>query len=173
MVLRLGGTQGLPQALQTSRWMKLSAGEGSHQLLFVMSSGNGGILSQCCTDYNSANMSRMRCCLSCRLSSSEYWAERNTDLIHTITQQERWAGIYEKAPTDDKASGGLLGLAINCGCAALYMVGTCLLLLFLARNTGVARLMSAWTTACVNMFCWFIGLHGTASGMNMFRWFIP
>lgn len=58
----------------------------------------------------------------CRLSRSEYWAQRNTDLVHTISKGERWAGIYEDAPGDDKASGGLLGLAVNCACAALYMV---------------------------------------------------
>ena len=57
----------------------------------------------------------------CRLDCSEYWAKRNTNLVHTISQRERWAGIYEKAPSSDKALGGW-GLAINCACAALYMV---------------------------------------------------
>ena len=58
----------------------------------------------------------------CRLDCSESWAKRNTNLVHTISQRERWAGIYEKAPSSDKALGGFLGLAINCTCAALYMV---------------------------------------------------
>ena len=58
----------------------------------------------------------------CRLGRSEYWAQRNTGLVHTISQGERWAGIYEDAPDDERASGGLLGLAVNCTCAALYMV---------------------------------------------------
>lgn len=58
----------------------------------------------------------------CSLDCSEYWAKRNTNLVHTISQQERWAGIYEKAPSSDKALGDFLGLAINCTCAALYMV---------------------------------------------------
>ena len=66
----------------------------------------------------------------CRLSRSEYWARRNTDLVQTISKGERWAGIYEDAPGDDKASGGLLGLAVNCACAALYMVSSFLLLFF-------------------------------------------
>ena len=61
---------------------------------------------------------------SCRLDRSEFWAERNTDLIHTITKSERWAGIYEEAPGNESATGGLAGLAINCTCAALYMVST-------------------------------------------------
>ena len=58
----------------------------------------------------------------CRLDCSEYWEKWNTNLVHTIYQRERWAGIYEKAPSSDKALGGFLGLAINCACAALYMV---------------------------------------------------
>ena len=57
-----------------------------------------------------------------RLGKSEYWAQRNTDLVHTMSKGERWAGIYEDAPDDERASGGLLGLAVNCACAALYMV---------------------------------------------------
>ena len=61
-------------------------------------------------------------CGGCRLGRSEYWAERNSDLVHTISKRERWAGIYEDAPDDERASGGLLGLAVNCACAALYMV---------------------------------------------------
>lgn len=61
-------------------------------------------------------------CGGCRLGRSEYWAERNTELVHTISKGERWAGIYEDAPDDETASGGLLGLAVNCACAALYMV---------------------------------------------------
>lgn len=61
-------------------------------------------------------------CDGCRLGRSEYWAQRNTDLVHTISKGERWAGIYEDAPYDKRASGGWLGLAVNCACAALYMV---------------------------------------------------
>lgn len=58
----------------------------------------------------------------CRMKSAAGKAERNTDLVHTLSRDERYAGIYEKAPANDKAFTGWFGLAINCASAALYMV---------------------------------------------------
>lgn len=75
----------------------------------------------------------------CRLGTSEYWAERNTDLIHTISKKERWAGIYEDAPDDDRASGGLPGLAVNCACAALYMVSCLALALHFSAAVAIQQ----------------------------------
>lgn len=56
------------------------------------------------------------------LEQAEAKAERNSDLVHTLSQRERWAGIYEQAPSESAALGGYFGLAINCLSAALYMV---------------------------------------------------
>lgn len=64
----------------------------------------------------------MLSCIAVRLEQAEARAERNSDLVHTLSNEERWAGIYEKAPSDSQALGGYFGLAINCLSAALYMV---------------------------------------------------
>ncbi|KAL0025314.1 hypothetical protein WJX79_004533 [Trebouxia sp. C0005] len=79
-----------------------------------------------------------------RLDRSEYWAKRNTNLVHTISQRERWAGIYEKAPSSDKVPGGLLGLAINCACAALYMANYQLILPDIEKYLGHIEASSSW-----------------------------
>ena len=56
------------------------------------------------------------------MEQAEGKADRNSDLVHTLSHGERWAGIYEEAPSDDAALGGYFGLAVNCLSAALYMV---------------------------------------------------
>ena len=55
----------------------------------------------------------------------ETLAQRNAMLVHGLDWNERRAGIFEPAPTDDLAVATTLGLVLNCLSSGLYMVLTC------------------------------------------------
>ena len=52
----------------------------------------------------------------------ESLAQRNAMLVHGLDWNERRAGIFEPAPTDELAVATTLGLVLNCLSSGLYMV---------------------------------------------------
>ena len=52
----------------------------------------------------------------------EKLAQRNALLVHGLDWNERRAGIFEPAPTDELAVATTLGLVLNCLSSGLYMV---------------------------------------------------
>ena len=49
-------------------------------------------------------------------------AQRNAMLVHGLNWNERRAGIFEPAPSDEAAVATTLGLVLNCLSSGLYMV---------------------------------------------------
>lgn len=60
----------------------------------------------------------------CSMDAMESLAQRNAMLVHGLDWNERRAGIFEPAPTDDLAVATTLGLVLNCLSSGLYMVMT-------------------------------------------------
>ena len=56
------------------------------------------------------------------MDAMESLAQRNAMLVHGLDWNERRAGIFEPAPTDDLAVATTLGLVLNCLSSGLYMV---------------------------------------------------
>ena len=56
------------------------------------------------------------------MDEMETLAQRNAMLVHGLDWNERRAGIFEPAPTDDLAVATTLGLVLNCLSSGLYMV---------------------------------------------------
>ena len=52
----------------------------------------------------------------------EKLAQRNALLVHGLDWNERRAGIFEPAPTDELAVATTLGLVLNCLSSGLYMM---------------------------------------------------
>ena len=52
----------------------------------------------------------------------ERLAQRNALLVHGLDWNERRAGIFEPAPSDELAVATTLGLVLNCLSSGLYMV---------------------------------------------------
>ena len=59
------------------------------------------------------------------MDAMENLAQRNAMLVHGLDWNERRAGIFEPAPTDDLAVATTLGLVLNCLSSGLYMVMAC------------------------------------------------
>lgn len=60
--------------------------------------------------------------LCCSMDEMEHLAQRNAMLVHGLDWNERRAGIFEPAPTDELAVATTLGLVLNCLSSGLYMV---------------------------------------------------
>lgn len=56
------------------------------------------------------------------MDEMEHAAQRNAMLVHGLDWNERRAGIFEPAPTDELAVATTLGLVLNCLSSGLYMV---------------------------------------------------
>ena len=65
-------------------------------------------------------------------------AHRNAMLVHALHWNERRAGIFEPAPTDELAVATTLGLVLNCLSSGLYMASLQLC------HTPCCKLYSIW-----------------------------
>ena len=57
----------------------------------------------------------------CSMDAMQSVAQRNAMLVHALHWNERRAGIFEPAPTDELAVATTLGLVLNCLSSGLYM----------------------------------------------------